>query len=49
MGTYNELWFRERLEKFIAERHPQMHYAKRLICHRSRLATAVYRKAINDG
>lgn len=49
MADYNESWFRERLERFIAERHPQMHYAQRLIGHRSRLATAAYRKAINDG
>ncbi len=49
MGTYNELWFRERLEKFITERHPQMHYTQRLLNHRSRLAAEVYRKAIADG
>ena len=49
MAEYNESWFRDRLDKFMAERHPHMHYAQRLIDHRSRLAAETYRRAISDG
>lgn len=49
MEQHDEPWFRQRLERFLAERHPQRHIRHSNIAVRSRRAYELYANRIRDG
>ncbi len=49
MERHDEPWFRQRLERFLAERHPQRHIRHSTIAARSRRAYELYTNYICDG
>jgi len=49
MERHDEPWFRQRLERFLAERHPQRHIRHSTIAARSSRAYELYTNRIRDG
>lgn len=49
MERYDEPWFRQRLERFLRERHPHRQIKNTTVSKRSRLAYEVYANRIRDG
>ncbi len=49
MERQDEAWFRQRLERFLRERHPHRQFRQTTIARRSRLAYEVYANCIRDG
>ncbi|WP_288865205.1 DUF1896 family protein [uncultured Alistipes sp.] len=49
MERRDEPWFRQRLERFLRERHPHRQFREATIAKRSRLAYETYADRIRDG
>ena len=49
MEQHDEPWFRQRLERFLAEQHPQRHIRPTTIAARSSRAYEIYANRIRDG